>query len=109
MHPSLNKPQQPSQFIDHNTPPRHVDPESSQLMIKHFLRALPFAILLAVLLGVEARMGRNDEGTIWIYSCSFHAGATVGIEGFKRWSWSQEPDPLIGSEAAFGNKAMGCK
>jgi hypothetical protein len=78
-------------------------------MIKHFLRALPFAILLAVLFGVEARMGRNDKGTIWIYSSSVHAGRPVGSEGLKRWPWSQEPDPLIGSEAAFGDKAMGCE
>ena len=27
-------------------------------MIRHFLRALPFAILVGVLSGVEARMGR---------------------------------------------------
>ena len=78
-------------------------------MISHFLKALPFAILVGAFFGVEARMGRNDEGTFWIYSCSFHAGASVGSEGFKRWIWSQEPYPLIGSEAAFGNKAMGCK
>ena len=29
-----------------------------QVMIRHFLRALPFAILVWVLSGVEARMGR---------------------------------------------------
>ena len=32
-------------------------------MIRHFLRALPFAILVGVFFGVETRMGRNDEGT----------------------------------------------
>ena len=99
----------PAHTLTNNTPSGHVALESSQLMIRHFLRALPFAILVEVLSGVEARMGCNEEGTFWIYSCSFHAGASVGSEGFKRWAWSQEPDPLIGSQADFGNKAIGCE
>ena len=64
-------------------------------MIRWLLKALVFATLVGVACGVEVRMGRNDEGTFWIYSCALKVGASVGSEGFKGWAWSQEQDPLL--------------
>ena len=58
-------------------------------MVRRLLKALVFATLVGVACGVEVRMGRNVEGTFWIYSCALKVGASVGSEGFKGLAWSQ--------------------
>jgi len=54
-------------------------------------------------------LGWSDAGRFWIYSYTLSVGGSVGSAGFRRLAFRQEPAPIIGSQAAFGNMAMGCK
>ena len=56
------------------------------------------------------RMGLSDAGRFWIYSCTLSVGGSVGAAGFVGIGpFSNEPVPIIGSQAEFGNRTMGCK
>ena len=55
-------------------------------------------------------LGWSDAGRFWIYSCTLSVGGSVGAAGFVGIGpFSKEPVPIIGSQAAFGIRAMGCK
>ena len=54
-------------------------------------------------------LGWSDAGRFWIYSFTLSVGGSVGSAGFRGLAFRQEPAPIIGSQAAFGNMAMGCK
>ena len=57
-----------------------------------------------------ARLVLRDAGRFWIYSCTLSVGGSVGAAGFVGIGpFSNEPVPIIGSQAEFGNRTMGCK
>ena len=79
-------------------------------MARRFLiQLLPIGILTGLFFGLGARVGFSDAGRFWIYSCTLSVGGSFGSGGFRGMAFSQEPAPIIGSQAAFGNMAMGCK
>ena len=79
-------------------------------MARRFLiQLLPIGILAGLFFGLGGRIGLSDAGRFWIYSCTLSVGGSFGSGGFRGMAFSQEPAPIIGSQAAFGNMAMGCK
>ena len=79
-------------------------------MARRFLiQLLPIGILTALFFGLGTRVGFSDAGSFWIYSCTLSVGGSFGSGGFRGMAFSQEQAPIIGSQAAFGNMAMGCK
>ena len=97
--------------IDQIKPSGQGDLEIHQLMARRFLiQLLPIGILAGLFFGLGGRMGLSDAGRFWIYSCTLSVGGSVGAAGFVGIGpFSEEPAPIIGSQAAFGNRAMGCK
>ncbi len=79
-------------------------------MARRFLtQLLPIGILTGLFFGFGASVGFSDAGRFWIYSCILSVVGSVGSGGFRGMAFSREPAPIIGSQAEFGNKAMGCK
>ena len=80
-------------------------------MARRFLiQLLPIGILAGLFFGLGGRVGFSDAGRFWIYSCTLSVGGSVGAAGFVGIGpFSKEPVPIIGSQAEFGNRTMGCK
>ena len=79
-------------------------------MTKRFLKQLlPFGILAGLFFATDTKAGINPMGKVWIYTCTFSIGGSVGVDGFVGIAGSHEPVGIIGSQANLMNYGMGCK
>ena len=60
-------------------------------MTRRFLKQLlPFGILAGLFFATGTKAGINPMGKVWIYSCTFSVGGSVGVDGFVGIAGSHE-------------------
>ena len=97
-------------WIDQIKPSGQGDLEIHQLMARRFLiQLLPIGILAGLFFATGSRLGLSASGQLWIYSCTFSVGASIGTAGVQGIAPDQEKKTFLGSTADLVNTAMGCR
>ena len=68
---------------------------------RFFKQLLPFGILAGLFFATGTKAGINPAGKVWVYSCNFGVGGSVGIDGLVGIA-------PAGSTTKFVNFGMGC-
>ena len=86
------------------------DERQVDTMARRFLiQLLPIGILAGMFFATGSRVGMSAAGQLWIYSCTFSVGASVGTEGLQGIAPDQENKTLLVSTADLVNMGMGCR
>ena len=78
-------------------------------MARRFLiQLLPIGLLAGVFFAAGSRVGMSATGQLWIYSCAFSVGVSVGPSGLRGIAPDQKNTTILGSSADLVNTAIGC-
>ena len=80
----------------------------AQMAKRLLVQLLPIGIFTGLFLVTGSRVGISKSSQVWINSCRFSVGASVGAAGFQGIAPDQEPKTFIRSVASLVNRALEC-